>query len=74
MPPKSLQKLLGHASIKTTIYHDIRVRGSSKNQRTFADLANVVCENWSDVTRICETARNFERDIQRLATQPLQPE
>ena len=51
---------------KKKSYHDIRVRGSSKNQRTFADLANVVCENWTDVTQICETARYFESDIRRL--------
>lgn len=52
-------------------YHDIRVRGSSKNQRTFGDLAAAVCENWSDVTQICETARNFENDIRRLTAKPL---
>ena len=59
---------------KKKSYHDIRVRGSSKNQRTFMDFADVVCENWSDVTRICETARNFERDIRCLMAQPLQLE
>lgn len=55
-------------------YHDIRVRGSSKNQRTFTDLAAAVCENWSDVTQICETARSFENDIRRLTAQPLPQE
>ena len=53
-------------------YHDIRVRSGSKNQRAFAEFAGIVCENWSDVTRICETARIFETDIQRLTAQPLQ--
>ena len=36
-------------------YHDIRVRGSSKNLRNFAEFAGVVCENWSDVTRVCRS-------------------
>ena len=53
-------------------YHDIRVRSGSKNQRAFAEFAGIVCENWSDVTRICETARIFETDIQWLTAQPLQ--
>ena len=53
-------------------YHDIRVRGGSKSQRTFTAFADAICENWSDVTRICETAHNFELDIQRLTAQPLQ--
>lgn len=54
---------------KRKTYHEIRVRGSSKNQRTFSDFADAVCENWSDVTRICESAYNFEQDILRLAAQ-----
>ncbi len=59
---------------KKKSYHDIRVRGSSKNQRTFMDFADVICEKWSDVTQICETARNFERDIRCLMAQPSQLE
>lgn len=54
---------------KRKSYHDIRVRSGSKNQRTFADFADIVCENWSEVTRICETARSFETNIQRLTAQ-----
>lgn len=57
---------------KAKNYHDIRVRGGSKSQRTFTAFADAICENWSDVTRICETAHNFELDIQLLTAQPLQ--
>ncbi len=54
---------------KRKTYHNIRVRGSRKNQLIFTDFAKVVSKNWSDVTAICESARNFEQDICRLVTQ-----
>lgn len=53
---------------KKKSYHNIRVRSSSKNQRTFADLAQIVSENWPNVTQQCVSARNFESDILRLVT------
>lgn len=54
---------------KRKTYHNVRVRGSRKNQLIFTDFAKVVSENWSDVTAICESARNFEQDICHLITQ-----
>lgn len=47
-------------------YHNIRIRKSPKNKLVFRELAEVVCRNWSYVLEICESARAFECDIQRL--------
>ena len=47
-------------------YYNIRIRKSQKNKLVFMELAKVVCQNWSYVLEICESARTFECDIQRL--------
>lgn len=52
-------------------YHDIRVRGSSKNLRNFAEFAGVVCENWSDVTRVCRSLQiNLRITLDGTVSQP----
>lgn len=44
-------------------YHDIRIRGTQKRVLLFQEFAPVVCQNWEQVTRLCQSARDFEQTI-----------
>lgn len=44
-------------------YHDIRIRGTQKRVLHFQEFAPVVCQNWEQVTRLCQSARDFEQTI-----------
>lgn len=51
-------------------YHNIRISGKKKRTRIYEQFAAVVCENWHQVTRLCESARDFEQDIRILIKGP----
>ena len=48
-------------------YHDIRIHGKNKHIRTFEQFLPTVCENWSRITELCESARDFGQSILILA-------
>ena len=47
-------------------YHDVRIPGQKKRVRIFEQFVPVVCENWSKVTELCESARDFEKALLAL--------
>lgn len=58
---------------KKKSYHDIRISGGKKHIRIFELFASVVCENWQQVTKLCQSAKKFEKNILAL-TSPAAPE
>ena len=48
---------------KRKYYHDIRVRSTQKRASLFREFAPVVCQNWQQVTQLCQSARDFEQSI-----------
>lgn len=50
-------------------YHDIRISGKKKRTRIFEQFAPIVCENWEQVTNLCQSARDFEQSIYTLSHQ-----
>ena len=44
-------------------YHGIRIPGSKKCDRIFKEFAPIICEQWSKVTQICQSAMDFGRDV-----------
>ena len=40
-------------------YHDIRIRSTKKGVSLFREFAPVVCQNWRQVTRLCQSAKDF---------------
>lgn len=51
---------------KKATYHDIRISGKKKRTRIFEQFAPIVCENWEQVTNLCQSARDFEQSIYTL--------
>jgi len=51
---------------KRKTYHDIRIAGKKKHRRTYEQFALAVCANWSQVTKLCCSAREFEKNIQSI--------
>lgn len=49
-------------------YHGIRIQGKQKRVRLFKEFAPVVSENWSKVTQLCQSARDFEQNILSLTS------
>jgi len=54
-----------HIIARGKYYHDIRVVGKKKRALTFLEFVPVVRENWSRVTQLCESARDFEENVRR---------
>lgn len=44
-------------------YHGVRIPRGKKSARIFAEFAPVVSQNWQQVTRLCQSARDFEQSI-----------
>ncbi|MFR3893664.1 MAG: hypothetical protein ACLTYJ_00940 [Merdibacter sp.] len=47
-------------------YHSIRISGRKKRVRIFEQFVPTVCENWSKVTELCQSARDFEESLLAL--------
>ena len=44
-------------------YHGVRIPRQKKSARVFREFAPVVCQNWQQVTQLCQSARDFEQSI-----------
>lgn len=53
------EKIIAHGKS----YHDIRIAGGKKRPVIFQRFAPIVCERWNKVTKLCESARDFEECI-----------
>ncbi len=47
-------------------YHNIRISGQKKRIRIFEQFVPAVCANWSKVTELCQSARDFEESLLAL--------
>lgn len=56
----------GHIITRGRTYHGIRISGQKKRLRIFEAFLPTVCENWAQVTELCESARDFEQSILQL--------
>ena len=52
-----------HIIARGKFYHNIRISGHKKRLRIFEQFVPTVCNNWSQVTELCESARDFEQSI-----------
>lgn len=48
---------------KRKFYHNIKISGTQKRQKIFKELVKKVCDNWSKVTELCVSAKQFEDNI-----------
>ena len=44
-------------------YHNIRISGQKKRVRIFEQFVPTICENWSKVTALCQSAHDFEESL-----------
>ena len=51
---------------KKKTYHGIRISGKKKKTRIFEEFAGVVFANWEEVTKLCQSARDFEKNIEKF--------
>ena len=51
---------------KEKYYHGIRVRGDKKNTVTYAQFSDHVAKAWESVTQRCQSAKQFEVEINQL--------
>lgn len=47
-------------------YHNIRIPGQKKRTKIFEEFVPTICENWPQVTRLCQSARDFEESLLAL--------
>lgn len=52
-----------HIIARGKFYHNIRISGQKKRVRIFEQFLPIVCERWTKVTEICESARDFEKSL-----------
>lgn len=52
--------------LKGVPYHSVRIPRQKKSAKVFREFAPVVCRNWQQVTRLCQSARDFEQTIRSL--------